>query len=107
MFFLQEDLVISPPGRHNGLLIVLNEKDDGVEKLASWIEDSHLELIRKAISYGRRWQKSQNSRNYNNAQILATIPNNLLRHGYWRDGMYGLGMAATNFAFRLGTRLPK
>jgi hypothetical protein len=75
--------------------------------LVHYIEDSHLELIRKAISYGRRWQKSQNSRNYNNAQILATIPNNLLRHGYWKDGMHGLGMAATNFAFRLGTRLPK
>lgn len=36
-----EDLVLSPPGRHNGLLIVLNEKDDGVEKLASWIEEPH------------------------------------------------------------------
>lgn len=38
---MQEDLVIAPPGRHNGLLIVLNEKDDGVEKLASWIEEEH------------------------------------------------------------------
>jgi len=36
-----EDLVLAAPGNHNGLLIVLNEKDDGLEKLTSWIEEEH------------------------------------------------------------------
>lgn len=75
--------------------------------LVHYIEDSQTELMRKAVSYGRKWRHGQNSRSYNNVQILATIPNYLLRHGYWRDGIDGLGMAAVNFAFRVGTRLPK
>jgi len=38
---MDTDLVLSRPGQHNGLLIVLNEKDGGAEKLADWIEEAH------------------------------------------------------------------
>jgi hypothetical protein len=36
---VKEDLVLAAQGNHNGILAVLNEKDDGVEKLADWIEN--------------------------------------------------------------------
>jgi len=39
---MEEDLVIAPPyASANGLLIVLSEEDNGVEKLAKWIEEEH------------------------------------------------------------------
>lgn len=35
---VKEDLILSAKGNHNGVLAVLNERDNGVEKLAEWIE---------------------------------------------------------------------
>ena len=39
---MEEDLVIAPPiGSANGILAVLSEEDNGVEKLAKLIEEEH------------------------------------------------------------------
>lgn len=36
---MQENMVLAPQGEHTAVLAVLNEKDDGVDKLAEWIEN--------------------------------------------------------------------
>lgn len=54
---MKEDLVLAAQGNHNGILIVLNDKDDGVEKLADWIENpdgSSLDTIPLFIIWDNR-----------------------------------------------------
>lgn len=35
----KSNLILAPQGQHTAVLAVLNEKDNGVDKLAEWIEE--------------------------------------------------------------------
>lgn len=70
------------------------------------MDESTTAIARKSFLYGRSWQADKENRTFNNVQLFGTIPNMLIRHGYWRDGVAGLCIATTQFVYRLGTRFP-
>ncbi len=70
-----------------------------------WPDEYFYDLLVKAFEYGRAERASGCNRDFSWLKITSTIPNFMLRRGFWRDGKQGLALAGMQTAYRLGTKV--
>lgn len=77
-------------------------------KLQHFPEESYKALVLKALGYGREkglCDQNQDGPEFSWFKIASTLPNFMLRRGFWRDGSKGLSMAFLQMSYRIGTRI--